>query len=136
VTELVGEKVSLDDALVHYGVVGMKWGKTRARGTTRDIHGARQRQHYRQEEVAKAAREVNKTAAFKGNKADFTKAYRHYEKTITDLQNNPDRAIAVRMTRGEKVLAVALAGPIGLAAIAGTSGVSRRLEYKQDKRNK
>lgn len=85
--------------LIHYGVVGMKWGK-RKKATAKDIYTARAR-------LMKDGAAVPK--------------------------QDSDRIIAARMTRGEKVVSVLLTGPIGLTAIAATSGVSRRIEYKQDK---
>lgn len=131
----VAEKPELDsDLLVHYGVVGMKWGKTRARGETVDIKAAR----------ARVAREKTnydnaraKAQAIKDGK-QRTKAIKDLEKTRTKNLKNPDRVLAARMTRGEKAgtavlgLVTGVGLPIAVAAIAGTSARSRRIEQKQD----
>jgi len=111
----------------------MKWG-VRRKASTQDIKGARTRlkresSAYRQEsKKLSGATGAKKTAL----EADLRKRQQKY-------LNNPDRVIAARMTRGEKFVSVLLGAQSGVglagaaAGIAGTSGLSRRIEYKQEK---
>jgi len=130
-----------EEALAHYGVLGMKWGKTRAKATTAQIKLARKN---RDEQGTKLGDEHLKLEAMGKN----DKGRRAQERKVANMQTaylkNPDRVTAVRLTRGEKA-AVTLftlmsANPVGApAAIAnvavavGSSAASRRIEYKQDK---
>lgn len=119
---------SPEDVLNHYGVLGMKWGRTRVRATGPQIRQARrnlQRQslsyHDHKADVKRATSAGEKAAA--REKLDQVKA---------DFLKNPDRVVAARLTRGEKAVAAILL-PYGMTAIATTSVISRRIEYKQDK---
>ena len=53
--------------------------------------------------------------------------------TSDAIFDNSDRAIALRLTRGEKALSVLLTGPVGLVVIGATSAASRRQEQRTDK---
>ncbi len=53
-TEVNLGEMSIDDALAHYGVVGMKWGKTRAKASTVQIKAARGRVNREFTKVKKA----------------------------------------------------------------------------------
>lgn len=124
------EKPTLDDALKHYGVLGMKWGVTRQVATGSQIRSARHRVQGQQIALKQAKRSVRS--------ATTAQAKANAEKKHADLKmallNNPDRVIAARLTRGEKAASLLLFSPIGAAAlIGGTSAASRRIEYKQDK---
>ena len=121
-------KPSLDE-LMHFGVLGMKWGHTRAKATGDQIRAAR---------VA-TRKQVNKINTQRANFATAAKGTpkRDNEKVKLDVlekiyKKNPERVVATRMTRGEKIVGVLLGGPLGLAAIAGSSAVSRRIERKQE----
>jgi hypothetical protein len=133
------EKMSLEDALVHYGVLGMKWGKSRAKASSGQIHDARDRQMSRVEVVGDAKKALvkdSRTRLKSGRAAEgpSAKLKKNLDDAEKDFLDNPDRAIAVRMTRGEKALSLALAGPVGLVLIGATSATSRRIEQKQDKK--
>lgn len=127
------EKPSLED-LVHYGVLGMKWGKHRAKASAADIHAARQRQSERRQAHRTASREFqtavkSKTMDYAGDVAKLEKV----QATSDAIFDNSDRAIALRLTRGEKALSVLLTGPVGLVVIGATSAASRRQEQRTDK---
>jgi len=122
------------DALLHYGVLGMKWGKSRARGSTVQIKQA----HARDEAAKVAIRKADTNAARTADAGERAiKNMKVKEMKVARL-NNPDRVLAARMTRGEKA-AVLVVGkftfvglPIAVGAIAGTSARSRRIERKQE----
>ena len=119
--------------LTHYGVLGMKWGHRKS-ATTADIKAARNRISKKQAEYAI---QDDKRRSTKRGTAARTRETQKLERMKTSFLKNPDRAVATRMTRGEKaaalILTVPTGGVAGIAAIAGTSAVSRRIEYKQDK---
>lgn len=125
------DKPSIDDVL-HYGVLGMKWGKTRPKATGADIRNARVNLNAKQGELFKAQNDLKaKKKAGTATKKDQDAV----GKMTTDFLKNPDRAIAGRLTRGEKAVFAILAVPTGgtsLLTIAGTSAISRRIERKQE----
>jgi hypothetical protein len=128
------EKPELED-LVHHGVKGMKWGKRKARPTTADIKSARIGQDARYRQLQRAEDHLNLT----GTKAPVSaqkKAVRDYQKAESDFLDNPDRAVAARMTRGEKAVTVILAGPFAVLPIAGSALISRSIEKSQAKNKK
>lgn len=110
------EKPGTPAELVHHGVKGMKWG-TRKGPSSSDIYRARARSQLR---LTNALTEKDKE-----KRSALIEAY----------NNHPDRATALRYTRGEKAIHGILAAsgvatiPIGVAATARV--VSRkRLERK------
>lgn len=117
-------KPSLDE-FAHYGVLGMKWGKHRAKATPTEIRKARRNVRNQMEKLSDKKAEVKRTG--KGEK--------QLAKMKTDFLKNPDRVVAARLTRGEKAVIMILAGPaapISIAAIGSTSAISRRIERKQE----
>jgi hypothetical protein len=130
---IVGDdKPSLEE-LYHYGVMGMKWGQ-RKKATGADIYKARRQVNAYRTVRAIATQRRNESAAGSKERDRMEKTLERIEK---DYEKDPARAIAVRMTRGEKFAAGLLALPTGglsLASIVVSSAASRRIEYKQDKK--
>lgn len=133
-----GEKPDLpteEEALLHYGVLGMKWGKSRTKATSDSIKSARARVVKAKGKIEKQETVVN---ALKGQGKAYKKQEQDLGKMKASLLKNPDRILSTRMTRGEKYTAVIFGtlttGPIGLtaatAAIAVTSAKSRAREQK------
>lgn len=116
--------------LQHYGVAGMKWGKSRARGSTAQVKAARTRNYGAKYDIRKADAKAAKIADA-GERAVKNKQVQQMK---TARLKNPDRVLAERLTRGEKAAAVIfLTPPIAVAAIGATSAYSRRIERKQEK---
>ena len=126
---LVGqEKPSLEAlSLKHFGVLGMKWGRTRAKGTGAQIVGARDRLDARRRQIQT---QDDKVLTTKGSKQKSEAA--KLAKMFKEFDESPDRVLATRLTRGEKAVSLIVGGPFGLIPIAMTSAVSRRIERKQD----
>ena len=136
------------DALAHYGVKVMKWGRRRSdtelakasvgrsKPTNREIHDARAR-------VGSQARQLNRQidktnlATGKQQKVEAKKL----SEMSTSFLKNPDRATALRLTTGEKVtlsiLAVGVPG-IGTTAAgisAGSRVAARKMVERQQRNN-
>jgi hypothetical protein len=108
----------------------MKWGVTRQVATGGQIRSARHRVGLQKIAVTQARRNISSATTAK-SKAN---AIQKHADLKMALLNNPDRVIAARLTRGEKIASFLLLTPAGATGlIAGTSAVSRRIEYKQDK---
>lgn len=124
------EKLTLDDALIHYGVLGMKWGITRRQGSASDIRSARSNVSKQKKAVEKAQKSIHSARTDEERQA----AVDTHASLKMAMLNNPDRVIAARLTKGEKAVSYLLLTPVGATAlISTTSVVSRRIEYKQDK---
>ena len=121
---------SVEDFLAHHGVPGMKWGKHKAKKdqggtgkngkiTSGDIHLARFKQQARLRKLQEAEGDFYVARTAKGqDKAE--KIMRKHEKAFF---NNPDAAMAAKMTKAEKVGAgivygMAAAMTVGYIAIA------------------
>lgn len=129
-------KPSLDE-LVHHGVLGMKWGQRRTANAT-DIRRARNRLETKRANYRVQEDKVDTAEKGSAQRAKEVKKLRDMD---LNYLKDPDRVIAVRMTRGEKAVAILLglatvgtASPISLASIAVSSAASRRIEKKQDER--
>jgi len=124
-----------EEALAHYGVAGMKWGKTRVKANSDSIKSARARVNKAKGNIEKQEIAVN---ALKGQGKAHKKQEQELGKMRASLLKNPDRVISTRMTKGEKYASVLLGtltlGPIGLSAavtaIGVTSAKSRTREQK------
>lgn len=108
-------KPSLEDAIAHYGVKGMKWGvrkKSSTRGpTSKEIKRARQ------VVISKRNKEfVNaKGVRAKTSIAMLGEASKHL---TDDYRATPERTIAFRMTQGEKAATALLSLPTFGGAVA------------------
>lgn len=124
------EKPTLENALQHYGVLGMKWGVTRQRASGSGIRAARTNVARQKTAVGKAELKIHTARTDKDRK----EAIKTHAALKMEMLNNPNRVVAARLTRGEKAASFLLLTPIGATALIGaTSAVSRRIEYKQDK---
>jgi hypothetical protein len=125
-----------DEELAHYGVLGMKWGRNRAKATGSDIRSARRSVNKQAEAVSKQVDKVRRAPTGSAKKKESMRL----DKMDAAYLKNPDRVIAARMTRGEKAASIVLSSLIvpglgaiaGAGAIAGTSARSRRIERKQE----
>lgn len=122
-------KPSLDETLEHFGVLGMHWGSTRVKASGSQVRSARRRLTKQTDQIM-SQEDVNSRMA-KGSAARIAGDKKVAAMDVAFLKN-PDRVTAVRLTRGEKAVAL-LFVPLGLGvgAIVGTSARSRQIEYKQ-----
>lgn len=137
-----------DLALEHHGVLGMRWGHRKEgssqigrRAANRKAKESFVRKNPTSDRQAKAIRVARaKTqldyAKLANQPRGTSKAKKQSLKKV--YLNNPDRATALRMTRGEKVVLGILAvgvpgvGTASVAAVAGTQvAVRRHIERKQ-----
>lgn len=115
--------------LEHYGVLGMKWGRSRARGDVHDIKAARLRVRGERATVENAKRKAVRVK----DPAARANALAEANKVKVSALKNPDRVLAARLTRGEKIAVALLLTPVGASTLIGiTSGTSRRIERKQE----
>jgi len=125
-------KPELDaNLLVHYGVKGMKWGKTTERKAS-DAHNKNVRQTLRKKKFTddeiRAARTRQAARAEKYQKA-IDRSGGKYTKEIADAQHEwreqDDRYTANRKTVGEKRVATVLGGPIGRYLVSDARTTTR-----------
>lgn len=124
-----------EEFIEHHGVKGMKWGVHKAKPTANDIHDARKRVASQQRSINN---QIDKVNLSKPGSAQAREAQK-LGKMQMDFLKNPDRATALRMTRGEKFLwtgiGIATAGTgIGLGVAAGAGArvaIRKSIERKQ-----
>ena len=144
-SRIVGQdKPSLED-LTHYGVAGMKWG-VRKGPSRAEIKTARKNVRSQAREIHRESRNVRRTT--KRGTSERMAGRLRVDLMKASLIDNPDRAVAAKLTRGEKFLigslglgvSIATANPIGAVnaagAIAGRSLTSRAIRKQQEKRQR
>lgn len=116
------EKPSLDDLTIqHYGITGMRWG-IRRHATGGEIRIAR-----RSAARTKMAVEDTRHAV----RAGFAPKESLAKAKLAHL-NNPDRATAARITRGEIAVSAILLTPVGtMGLITGSQVRSRFIQGRQ-----
>jgi hypothetical protein len=156
----IPEKPSLEEAIEHYGVKGMKWGVRRSRAELARAAGRelpRTRSSQARESVRKAggtpARGVGKLAAYNfrasskeirsarkevraaKKKIKNTKTPEARRKAQLELDMSVARQISAQVTTGEAVAAVLLA-PVSLGAVAAAGAAvqlnSQRVANRRD----
>lgn len=128
--------MSIDEALAHFGVKGMKWGVRNSRPSGSEIVKARNRLAKEKSSIRaqkKAVRKASRPETKEKRKAELEKM------KIAHL-NNPDRATALRINKGQ----IALNGimlsiaptPVTAAAIGSnltTQYVTRKVVERKQK---
>lgn len=116
------EKPGSPEELLHFGKKGMKWGVRNTRESASESFKRKNPTGAQRDAAIKKARIDSQARLLRA--ASETNAKKRTALTKTYL-NHPDRATAMRMTRGEKVvftlLAVGIPGP-GTAAAIGYTG--------------
>jgi hypothetical protein len=131
--------MSTDDFLAnyleHHGVKGMKWGHRRANVTGAEIKDARNRTVSRANALNAQGDKFNLTKP--GTKA-HEKEGKKLNQMNVDFLNHPDRATAMRLTKGEKagLIALSVLFPVAgttasVAAGSAQLGVRKSIEKKQ-----
>lgn len=142
------EKPSLEDALEHYGVKGMHWGVRKKRDSgggepkadshSSQIKDARIKLQSRTNEINRTTDRLN-IASAKGSGASdkqIQALVKQYHKQVAAYDNDPARALAVRLTTGEKVASILLLGPVAAVPIGGSALISRSITKSQAKKSK
>jgi hypothetical protein len=124
---------SPSEVLEQSGVKGMKWGFRQSRQASKTFAKAYPTPKARAVEIRRARRDQmtrkEKIGLEPKGSADRAKAKKVY-------LNNPDRVTALRLTRGEKIVAgilMTVGGPLALPTTAGVAtvyGIRRRREKK------
>lgn len=130
-----------DDLLMHFGIKGMKWGQRKAERKKRDaLDGVEYKRstfewtkndpkgpikkHYSDAEILKARKNQKRRADRMQRATDATvklgkqkNGYYKYTKELDDAvynwQEQRDRYVANRKTKGEKRVSILLGGPVG-----------------------
>jgi hypothetical protein len=121
------------DELAHYGVKGMRWGQ-RKKYSSADIKNARAGQNSRLRQLQRAEDDLNTVASNpRATTAQEKRAVRNFQKLEKDYEGDPQRAIAARMTRGEKIATVILTGPLAVVPLGVNAATVRSIEKSQQK---
>lgn len=126
---LLVQKPGSPDELLHFGKKGMKWGVTNpsSRGRSQEFGAKFPTGRSRSDEIkrARTSTEASRLAFRRekdpAKKIDLKKAY----------LNNPDRATALRMTRGEKVVAGIVVGALGVTGVGVATGAALGARVKE-----
>lgn len=120
--------MDFDNFLEHHGVKGMKWGQKRAlRPSDSAIVSARGRVDAERRQLNRQADRANLA---KGKQQE--KEVQKYVKMYDAHAKNPDRATALRFTKGEKLLnGVVAVGLPGFGTAAVGIGVAARVSQRK-----
>ena len=124
------EKPGTPEELAHYGVKGMKWGVRRQtrRQANADFKKKFSTAEARRTEIMRARASVARDKA----NVDFAPTLAARKAANQVYLNNPDRATALRLTRGEKVVTAILAGAVPPATIPIAVGVAARSQVRRN----
>lgn len=131
---MIPEKPSLEDMIEHHGVKGQKWGVKKAKPSSSDIQGARARIGSQTRQINSQIDRLNLST---GKTAD--KEAKKLSDMHASFLRNPDRATALRLTRGEKAALSILAlvpgpGTVAAGVVAGSRVAARKqIEKSQAK---
>lgn len=124
------DKPSLEDAIAHSGVKGMKWG-VRKKPTAHDIRTARRSVDQQRDNIKVQKKQVKQLA--KGSK-ERTAGEKKLSDMKTSFLKNPDRVTAMRLTKGEAAVTILFSSPLGSAASIGAIAARRRSIAKKQAR--
>jgi hypothetical protein len=128
-------ETTYDEALIHFGVKGMKWGQTHANsssgGHTTKVQSGKRREKVttaqiktarsqRQADLGKliaSDAKVQLATTAKGRQA----ALKVWEQQAKIVNAKDSTRIAAKMTRGERVATALFLGPLGVVAIKSNS---------------
>lgn len=121
------EKMRPEDAIVHFGVKGMKWGVRKksssvSKPSTTEIKDARTRHNAR---LARGIATINSTSPT-ASKTQKQKTINELKRIANDPNTKRDLDVATRATKGEKIAGFLIAGPIGNIVVNSTIKSQRK----------